>query len=81
MKAIYLCMAIFMMSSLNAQSKKIIKYKKHQSFDLDELGVAGESGNPGDISVDPRQQKRFKNKIPARIYMKDLAKQNIVRNL
>lgn len=42
------------------------EYKKFEKFDMDELGVEGEAGSPGDISISPRLRKEFKNKLPER---------------
>ncbi|HXH29948.1 MAG TPA: hypothetical protein VNJ01_03980 [Bacteriovoracaceae bacterium] len=50
-----------------AQEKKIrYEYKKFEKFDFDEIGVEGEAGSPGDISVSPRLRNEFKNKLPER---------------
>jgi hypothetical protein len=42
------------------------EYKKFEKFDFDEIGVEGDAGAPGDISISPRLKKEFKNKIPER---------------
>jgi hypothetical protein len=42
------------------------EYKKYEKFDFDEIGVEGEAGSPGDISISPRLRKEFRNKIPER---------------
>jgi len=42
------------------------EYKKYERFDFDEIGVEGESGSPGDISISPRLRNEFKNKLPER---------------
>ena len=42
------------------------EYKKFEKFDFDEIGVEGEAGSPGDISISPRLRKEFKNKLPER---------------
>lgn len=42
------------------------EYKKFEKFDMDELGVEGEAGSPGDISISPRLRKEFRNKLPER---------------
>lgn len=70
MKLITLTLAIsfFMFSGMShAQKKKInYEYKKFEKFDFDEIGVAGEAGSPGDISVSPRLRNEFRNKLPER---------------
>lgn len=61
---------IFLMMSLTAfaQTKPNVRYeyKKFEKFDFDEIGVEGEAGAPGDISISPRLRKEFKNKLPER---------------
>ena len=42
------------------------EYKKFEKFDFNEIGVEGEAGSPGDISVTPRLRNEFKNKLPER---------------
>lgn len=57
----------FSLSSF-AQEKKNVRYeyKKFEKFDFDEIGVEGEAGAPGDISISPRLRNEFKNKLPER---------------
>mgnify|MGYP006893370269 CR=1 FL=1 len=52
----------------HAQSKSNVRYeyKKFEKFDFDEIGVEGEAGSPGDISISPRLRNEFKNKLPER---------------
>jgi len=60
-------MTLTMSLTAMAQEKKAnvrYEYKKFEKFDLDELGVEGESGSPGDISVNPRTRDKFKNNLP-----------------
>jgi hypothetical protein len=40
------------------------EYKKFEKFDFDEIGVEGEAGSPGDISISPRLRKEFSNQLP-----------------
>jgi hypothetical protein len=52
---------------LFAQAKKInYEYKKFEKFDLEEIGVEGESGAPSDLSINPRLRKEFRNMLPER---------------
>lgn len=58
-----------MSSSVWAQKpdKKIIyEYKKFEKFDFEEIGVQGESGAPGDLSVSPSVRKDYQNRLPER---------------
>lgn len=50
----------------SAVPKVIYKYKKYQKFDFEDLVIEGETGSPGDLSIIPRYQKKFKNKLPYR---------------
>ena len=53
-------------SSRNTVPKIIYKYKKYQKFDFEDLVIQGETGSPGDLSINPRLQRKFKNKLPYR---------------
>jgi hypothetical protein len=68
MKVIFLLL-IFVSFHSFAQDKKNVRYeyKKFEKFDFDEIGVEGEAGAPGDISVSPRLRNEFKNKLPERL--------------
>lgn len=50
----------------DAVPKIIYKYKKYQKFDFEDLVIEGASGSPGDLSINPRLQRKFKNKLPYR---------------
>lgn len=67
----FLILVIFAFSSLASWSqdqkpKVQYEYKKLEKFDFDEIGVQGEAGSPGDLSVNPRLRSEFKNKLPER---------------
>lgn len=49
-----------------AEQKVIYKYKEYEKFDFEDLVIEGETGNPGDLSIAPRYQRRFENKLPYR---------------
>lgn len=51
-----------------ADDKKTIRYeyKKLEKFDFAEIGVEGEAGSPGDLSISPRLRNEFRNKLPER---------------
>lgn len=61
-----LCLMFF--TSAFAQTKGNVRYeyKKFEKFDFEEIGVEGEAGSPGDISISPRLRKEFANKLPER---------------
>jgi len=70
MKLFILLLAVSFSSHILAQTAKRpnvrYEYKKFEKFDMDELGVEGEAGSPGDISISPRLRKEFRNKLPER---------------
>lgn len=68
MKMFFLVLIFAFASSTFAQDKKSVKYeyKKYEKFDFSEIGVEGEAGAPGDISISPRVRNEFKNKLPER---------------
>lgn len=63
-----LCLVVAF-SAFGAPKKKVV-YKKYEKFDFDVLGIEGESGSPGDISVMTRYNRRFRNKLPYRKHFK-----------
>ena len=70
MKKKLLLLILFSLSFASfAQDKKSIKYeyKKYEKFDFAEIGVEGEAGAPGDISISPRLRNEFKNRLPERV--------------
>lgn len=42
------------------------EYKKFERFDFEEIGVEGESGAPGDLSIAPAPRKNYGNRLPER---------------
>lgn len=65
MKKIFIFITTLIAFNVIAQDKNIrYEYKKHEKFDLDEIGVQGEAGSPGDISINPRTRDKFKNQLP-----------------
>lgn len=66
MKILLFTAMVFSLQSF-AQSPKVkYEYKKFEKFDFDEIGVEGEAGSPGDLSISPRLRKEMKNRIPER---------------
>ena len=53
-------------SSGNQGEKIRYRYKEYEKFDFEDLVIEGETGNPGDLSIAPRYQRKFKNKLPYR---------------
>lgn len=62
---------MFFAANSNAQNKDEAKiryqYKKYQKFDFEEIAIEGDTGNPGDLSIASRYQRKFKNKLPYRV--------------
>jgi len=56
----------FAQTQVKGKQKIVYKYKKYQKFDFEDLVIEGETGNPGDLSIAPRFQRKFKNKLPYR---------------
>ncbi len=69
MKLLLAIMIAVLTSSAFADSAKTkirYEYKKFEKFDFDEIGVEGESGAPGDLSISPRVRNEFQNRLPER---------------
>jgi len=73
MRILILAMALIFNHQVLSQGVKdgpvpkiIYKYKKYQKFDFEDLVIEGETGSPGDLSIIPRYQRKFKNKLPYR---------------
>ncbi len=64
----YLSLAGFALGTevLRGKQKIVYKYKKYEKFDFDEIGIEGDTGSPGDLSVNQRYQRKFRNKLPYR---------------
>ena len=64
---VFSCYNVFGQGGKDVQVPKIIyKYKKYQKFDFEDLVIEGETGSPGDLSIIPRYQRKFKNRLPYR---------------
>lgn len=68
MKILFITFLVILTGTALAQDKANVRYeyKKFEKFDFEEIGVEGEAGAPGDISISPRLRKEFKNKLPER---------------
>jgi len=67
---IVICLSLAFLSSglmaKKAKEKIIYKYKKYQKFDFEDLVIEGESGGPGDLSIDAPKMRGFRGKLPYR---------------
>ena len=67
MKLIMILMILAVPALAQEKGKTIrYEYKKYEKFDFDEIGVEGEAGSPGDLSITPRARNEFRNKLPER---------------
>jgi len=71
---------ILTFSTMAAEPKVIIEYKKYESFDLGNLEVKGQILAPGDLSVRERDRKVFERPLYERYEFNKESKQDI-RNL
>ena len=54
-----------------APKKKVIyKYKKYEKFDFENLNIEGDASSPGDLTISPRFEKKFRNRLPERMNFK-----------
>lgn len=51
---------------ITKDAKVIYKYRKHEKFDFDDIDVGGQNTSTGDLSITPRSQRDFENKLPYR---------------
>lgn len=61
-----ICFALSVHAAELKKKKVIYEYKKFEKFDFDEIGVEGDSGSPGDLSVAPGPRKTYDNRLPER---------------
>ena len=68
MKFVLAAILVFSFGAHAQDGKKKVRYeyKKFEKFDFDEIGVEGEAGSPGDLSINPRARNEFRNKLPER---------------
>jgi len=67
MKLLLIVMSLFIGASHAQVKRKVIyEYKKFEKFDFEEIGVEGEAGAPGDLSVNPSPRKDYANRLPER---------------
>jgi peroxiredoxin family protein len=68
MKTLVVFLTFFALNAMAEEPKANVRYeyKKFEKFDFEEIGVEGEAGSPGDISISPRLRKEFRNKLPER---------------
>jgi hypothetical protein len=65
---LFIILVLFSFSVLAQTSSKSVnyEYKKFERFDFEEIGVEGEAGAPGDISIAPLPRKNYGNRLPER---------------
>lgn len=64
----FFVLLIVSLPALAQKAKKNVnyEYKKFERFDFEEIGVEGESGAPGDLSIAPAPRKNYGNRLPER---------------
>lgn len=61
-----------------AQKKKVnYEYKKYEKFDFSSIDVEGSLSSPGDLSINSRLRKKFRNLIPERKNFNKELKRNL----
>jgi hypothetical protein len=61
-----------------AQKKKVnYEYKKYEKFDFSSINVEGSLSSPGDLSINSRMRKKFRNPIPERKNFNKEMKRNL----
>ena len=67
MKVLLVLFSLFFgVGHAQVKRKVIYEYKKFEKFDFEEIGVEGEAGAPGDLSVNPSPRKDYANRLPER---------------
>lgn len=67
MKVLLVLFSLFLgVGHAQVKRKVIYEYKKFEKFDFEEIGVEGEAGAPGDLSVNPSPRKDYANRLPER---------------
>lgn len=67
MRALTILLTIlFVLNSYSKESKNkiVYKYKQYEKFDFEDMLIEGDSGGPGDLSINPRFQRYYKNRLP-----------------
>ena len=76
----FLFLLLFIINPAHSQSPQRnirYEYKKYEKFDLGEIGVSGDMGSPGDISISPGLRKEFRNRLPEKINFEKEMKRSI----
>ena len=63
---LFLSATLFNESRGEQKPKVNYQYKKYEKFDFEDLSIEGSSGAPGDLSITPRYQQLYKNRLPYR---------------
>ncbi len=66
-RLLMICMLIMFSSHLYSQKPKKnvqYKYKKFERFDFEAMRVDSGGATPGDLSINPRFNVEFRNKLP-----------------
>lgn len=59
------CFNLYAQVQDEAKKKKVVyQYKEYEKHDLEGLDVDADSAGDGNLSITPREQIKFKNKLP-----------------
>ncbi len=71
MKFLICVCLIFLVLPINSfgRRKKNVNYvyKKYEKFDFNNLNIDANGGAPGDLSINPRNYRKHKNKLPSKL--------------
>lgn len=70
---------LFMFTAFAYAQKSNVKYeyKKYEKFDFSSINVEGNLSSPGDLSINSRLRKKFRNPIPERKNFNKELKRNL----
>ncbi len=74
---IFVLISIISMSTFAQKANVKYEYKKHESFDFSSIDVEGSLASPGDLSINSRLRKKFRNLIPERKNFNKELKRNL----
>ena len=78
MRFIIILLILFSITSMAEEKKKIIyKYKQYEKFDMDDIQITGDLNGPGDLSINPRLRKKFRNRLPDKPHFNEEMIKNI----
>lgn len=74
---ITMVMLLISMTVFSQKKKVNYEYKKYEKFDFSSIDVEGSLSSPGDLSINSRLRKKFRNLIPERKNFNKELKRNL----